>query len=306
MNLSLPQLGEIHSSDLTASCPRAAYHRLRSEVNREVGTALFRGLSAGIALERIHASLEVEACADAAQSFADSCVNEGLKKLAEEGRVPSDAILAGLGDIANEIAGVLEAYCRRLGPHFDRCSLIGVEVPVRMELGDGRPPFASHLDLAVHSPGTELLPEGMIVLDWKWTDAAPTQAFLDRSPQLAAYWLAPREGSYLADPALGLWESAPAYPRVGWVHLPNLRPVGRKTTYEDPETGESTTLSKGDERPLDKIVRWCRFRPESAATARFNLLHHVDMLRAGFFPQIPDKTGCHLCQSRDWCSSAAH
>ena len=300
MRLKLPQLAEVHTSEMSDACPRSAYHRLRGELDAEVGLALFRGLAEGMALEVVHNSGEVEASGALAESIVDSAVNEALKKLAEENRKPSESVQRDINAIAKEMVEVTEAYCRRLGKCFDADQrLIGVEVPIRCGDPTWAYPFASHIDLLTEDRHNHRL------WDWKWCEEQPTQAYLDRSPQLASYWYGYRYGEVLTSPELGLWETPERWPTVHWIHLANLKPVKRKTTFTTPE-GEMIELKKGDERPLSSIIRTCRFKAENADRVRDEIAHRMEMMCEGFWPQIPDKVGCHLCDSRDWCASAAY
>jgi hypothetical protein len=204
--------------------------------------------------------------------------------LTDEARLGTDSII---GDIAIACGRIHEVMSHVGG------DLVGLELPCRMTLVlDGVPiNFASHIDALVrHSWGYS-------ILDWKWRMDSPTQAGLDRDLQLGMYRLMADRGHFLIG---GGWRVLEGRARVGIVHLPYLRPVGRKTSWVDPETGEQIELLKGDARPIERAVRWANHRHLVAIVSAFE--ERVRMIRAGLFPAMPSMVECMTCESEAWCS----
>lgn len=268
----------IHSSDLTAACPRAVELRLDGKAIGEYTTALFRGQLAGVALEILHGqglkgSVKGVVCVEATTRVLDMA--------ADENRPPSDAVMRELEAIQAEVTGALTLYVGRFRDYFAQCKIIGCEVPVSWE-SDGLQ-FASHLDLLFREPNGDLY-----VWDWKWRDQSPMFAYLSRNMQLAMYALCCRDGQVRVG---GEWVRLNQWPVAAWVHLPNLEPYKR--------AGEG--YRKGDARPLDKIVREVRYDDSSRDTIIREVMLRKAMMDAGHFPAIPDPVGCHLCDCAAHC-----
>lgn len=268
----------IHSSDLTASCPRAVQLRLEGKAVGEYPTALFRGQLAHAALEIMHGR-DLEADVNAVVD--DEATEKVLATAEAENRPITEAVARELGAIQEEVVEVLELYVKRFADYFAQCKVIGTELPVSWR-ADGID-FASHIDLLFREPNGDLY-----VWDWKWRSDSPMYGYLSRNMQFAMYAMCCREGRIQIG---GEWIALRQWPVVAWVHLPNLRPYTR--------AGEG--YAKGDERPLDRIVREVRYGDASRATILRELELRRAMMTAGLFPAIPDPLGCHLCECQAHC-----
>lgn len=271
----------VHSSDLTAPCPRAVQLRLEGKAVGEYTTALFRGQLAHAALEIVHQEGLTE-CDDAIpQTVCNEATEKVLATSEAENRPITEAVARELGAIQDEVVKVLELYVKRFADYFAQCKVIGTELPVSWR-GEGIE-FASHIDLLFREPNGELY-----VWDWKWRDESPMYGYLSRNMQFAMYALCCRDGRVQIG---GEWIALRQWPVVAWVHLPNLRPYTR--------SGEG--YARGDERPLDRIVREVRYGDASRTTIMRELKLRQAMMSAGLFPAIPDPLGCHLCECQAHC-----
>ena len=294
-------IAEVHTSDLTEACMRRTYHRRRDEQDPEATTALCRGLMAGECLRYLH--LNGMGDIDGAMLFGERAL---LIQLEQEGRHPSDAVKKNWDKLTAEVRSAVELYAQRFGPRFDRCELIGCEIPIRWtyEPEWGEPiELASHLDLIYRDTENVFLHgEGKLwVPDWKWRDKSPTSDYLARNLQFALYWLMVRYGSIQTDEDLDIWVELGEWPQMAWIHLPHLEPYKRATPRTDRLTGEVIQYKKGDARPDSTVMQPVYFHPDNEASILAELEMRRAMFAAGHYPINPDPVGCNICPSEKHC-----
>lgn len=280
----LPLIQEFHTSELTANCLRSVYHRHKGETESSMTTALYRGLLAGAALEFLHGKhLDRNLCMTA--------VNQAAAKVEhvaqDENRPLSDSVTANLADIHAEVFKVCEFYCGRFADPFAKCRIIGTELPIRCDIDvDGEAiHFASHLDLLFRHPDSSLVFD-----DFKWREETPTAQYLARNLQFAMYAYALRFGEVQTPD--GEWVSFAIWPIGRWIHLPGLKPYARN----------GPDYKAGEHRDIDKIIRTVPFDDSSEAPILNEFAQRVRMARANFWPTNPDPVGCHICDSRMFCT----
>lgn len=311
---SLLVIDEIHSGDLSRSCPMQVKLKQEHKWKNEMPTAMFRGSFAGKALELLHfrhkpeewnISDNVHGCLiDAAISVNSECERDG--------RMLTDAVIKNMDVITKEVTTAVQAYINRFASKFAKCELVGVEIPMRMSLkhGDGTFKFASHYDLVFIDPDN-VWGQGAgrwHLWDWKWLDKMPVYEYLIRAKQPQLYQLCLYLGwsllpnKFTGDKGTeGTWIQAKKWVSTALIYIPSLKPYARKTTDLNPSTGVLTEFKKGDERPMSRIVRRCTMRKDRIKDIAHSLLELPRMMRDGHFPAIPDKLGCRLCESSDWC-----
>ena len=141
----------------------------------------------------------------------------------------------------------------------------------------------------------------LIVIDWKWRIEAPTRAYLARNYQFYLYWLCCLKGKILACPWVDGWLEYGESPQMLWCHLPYLKPFKRKTTIKS-EDGDDTVYTKGDERPIQNILRPVNYKQACANQMLDDLTERVNALRSGFYPKSADPIGCQICDAREFCT----
>ena len=299
------RLAEIHTSELTASCLRKVQHRLNGEVEGAATTALYRGLVAGRACELMHqmgfdqdpSSITVAAAADT------------QKQLADENRMLSEAVENNRQDILAEVTDVLHLYRDRFGPAFERCTLIGTEVPARWSLSENgvllndQYEFASHLDLVVRDTHNSFgYGKGrIIVFDWKWRADQPSHQYLARNMQFALYYMMVKYGSLKCGPEGFEWVDFGEPPVLVWFHLSSLKPYTRRTTaYND--QGEEQEFVKGDWRPTRSILYRVEYDPEQEPNIISELQMRGKMIENDIFPLNPDPVSCRICDAEAFCT----
>ncbi len=267
-----------------AQCPRQAKLRIEGKEHAQAETALVRGLVAHKCLE--HGCSVAEAW-DAV-----------MADLIDEGRAVTAAVAAGRETIESEVADVVLRYLGRIAPLMEE--LVGVELPVSIEIGvDGMPVvFESHIDKLYIGADPLTGERSAVILDWKWHQSAPTSAYLTRNLQLGMYQYAVMHGGLHVDGwPWSLPEDLPL--ACYWVHLPHLKPYARKTTVN--KDGADVTYAKGDERPMRRVcyaatvTDWGRLEEGFAERVR--------MMRANFWPAIPEPTRCFICRSSYACAA---
>ena len=301
------ETSEWHTTDLTDHCPARVRLRLIGKISNRAPTAMVRGMAAGAALEFLH-DHKVDEWGTERASIEDA-INYGLcatrESVESDNRILTDAAEKALdSSIPKEMAPVLEAYVRRLGPIFEKTELIGTEVPIRLHDEGHGVQYASHLDLIVYDRkhGALGCGKGIVVLDWKWRKDSPSKAYLARNQQFLLYWLACRYGKLLLKSPFGeVWQQLDEFPCMAWVHLPSLKPYTRKTVVKN-DAGEEIEFKKGDDRPLRQIVRVVRFEETQAENALKSLSKKIEMYRKGFWPCNPDPVGCGICEAEDFCT----
>ena len=287
---------ELHTSDFDP-CPGRAQLRRDGAFDGVAGTALVRGLMVHTALELIHLSSDTPL-----EDILFKASKTTLATMEEEGRQPSEAVLANLETMTREIHRVLEQYIERVMPLTENWTLLGCEVPVYWELRDDVH-LSSHLDaLFITDDGIP------VIWDWKWRIAAAAVSDLSRSLQLACYWGAVASGNGLFQLPSGCegvihvqddWHRfEPCSPHAAWVDLPSLKPYARATMGTDDE-GRATQYVKGDPRPLSRVMRYVDFKITQLDNITAAALLRADMLLDGTAPFIPQ--GCSHCECEPWC-----
>ena len=287
--------GDIHTTDLTEPCLRKVLLRHQEKSEPVAPTALFRGLLAGKALEKLHFSGDVEEC------DYEVIWPELVAELASEGREPSESVITNRESIIGQVDTVVQTYKSRLMPLFDKCDVIGTELPCRLKIGEIN--FASHVDLLVRDTD-DVFGYGrgrILCIDWKFREEVPTRAYLSRNLQFAMYWLAILEGSVMTFPAFDQWEELNENAQMLWCHLPYLAPFKRKTTCKDAD-GNPVTYFKGDDRPINNILRDVNFKTECIDSIKRDMTERVEVMRAGYFPKSPEPVRCTTCDVREFCN----
>ena len=282
----------VHTSELMNPCPRQAKLRIEGKEHRTAETALVRGLVAHAALQGVSEEHELTTC-----TAVELAWDETARKLIEEGRSMSAAVVDGEEAIKDEVHRTVDRYRETVLPLVGE--LVGCELPVSLAIYvDGEPVrFESHIDKLYIGADPLTGEESLVLLDWKYHQTAPSSSFLARNLQLGMYQYAVANGGVQVD---GWPWTAPALPlRCYWVHLPYLKPYGRKTTVT--EDGEPVVYEKGDARPIRRVMF-------SATVTDWDKLHagfaeRVRMMRADIWPAIPEPTRCMLCQSNYACDA---
>ena len=286
---------DIHSSDITEPCLRRVLLRHQNKCEPVAPTALFRGLLAGKALERLHFAGDVKP-----EDYPDMW-GALVHELSTEGREPSESVIRNKEDMIVQVDTTVCSYRERFMPLFDKCDVIGTELPCRVTFNEIN--FASHIDLlardtnGVFGYGADRI----LCIDWKYRAEVPTRAYLSRNFQFAMYWLAILEGSVMTYPAFDHWETLGENAQMLWCHLPYLAPFKRKTTCKDAD-GNSVVYSKGDERPVNAIFRDVNFKTECIDSIKRDMTERVEVMRAGYFPKSPEPVRCTTCDSREFCT----
>lgn len=300
---------ELHTSDFDP-CPARAILKREGKFEGVAGRALFRGLVAHSALEEVHASHQ-----DGKEWALKNCADKIIADLTNEGREPSDSVMANLPAISKEIEGMVAQYEKRVIPFCDakEYTFLGTEVPVYWELSP-EVFLSSHVDILFIDGNNR-----PIIWDWKWRVSASAVSDLSRSLQLACYWacLASGEGMVKLDDDKVLildidkragwaiqgdgWSYPPtgsAVPLVSWIDLPSLKPYARATMGKD-EQGNAVSYVKGDDRPLDRIIKSIDHKVSQVEAIRKSALLRAEMIINKTAPYIPQ--GCSHCESEPWC-----
>ena len=298
------RLDEIHSSELTSHCLRQVYHRLNSEVQGVATTALYRGLVAGRACELLHQ----QGFHSDPSEIVVSAASDVQKTLAEENRMLSEAVENNRLDILAEVTNIVNLYVERFGPKFERCHLIGTEVPARLSIGEGEVDpqtmyFASHLDLVIRDKENVFGygHDRIIVFDWKWREDQPSHQYLARYMQFALYYLMVKNGSLKCGPEGFEWISFEEAPVLVWFHLPSLKPYARRTTAFN-DAGEEQEFVKGDFRPLRSILHRVEYDANQDIRIIEELRMRATMIENDVFPLNPDPVSCRICEAEAFCT----
>lgn len=276
---------EVHSSDMSAECPRSVQLRHEGKIIGEMTTALYRGNVWHEAASSLHAI----GIADGISSHVSLAHAKVFATADKENRPFTPAVVKNAGEVREEIEELLAEYADRIPPYLSAMTLIGTEIPIRLTLDiDGVPQdFASHLDLLFRAP------RGLHVYDWKTGEDQPGYDFLRRSPQMGLYPLAVAEGEVLID---GEWVSLMEWPSMTWVHVNALKVYKKATT-----NGAGESFKKGDKRTLDKILMDTGITATGRNAIIAELSDRVRMFRAGLYPTNPGEQRCRLCESRTFC-----
>jgi hypothetical protein len=283
----------IHTSELLNSCPKQAQLRIEGKEHRTATTALVRGLVAHAALE--HITCEPEMTTDSAVELG---WDETARKLLDEGRTMTAAVIADEDAIKLEIEAVCDKYREHMAGRVHE--LVGCEIPISLDIDiDGEPiRFESHADKVYVGADPLTGEQAVVLIDWKYHATVPSSAYLARNLQIGLYQYAAMHGGLQVDG--WPWIMPDGLPlRAYWCHLPNFKPYGRKTTVV--EDGEPVEYQKGDTRPPNRIFYAATLNsPERMLEA---LAVRVRMMRADIWPAMPDPTGCYLCQSSYACDA---
>ncbi len=285
----------IHSTELSAACPRAAKLRIDGRASNVTASALYTGALLDAACGYVH-QYDEWARADFAMTYAVKWVEA---RTHAEGRVLSDAVVESQDKIVSNCTTLLLEYMRRFHHRFQQCSLVGVQTPIRWRHMFGPNHFESHLDLVLqdHDGVLGVGPNRLVVIDWKGTLQNPTHDYVVRNAQLMAYYGAVRWGEIMLGDE---WVSMDTWPEVGLLHLPSLKPYARATTATNAD-GSTTKYSKGDTRPDQSILKWARFSPKRWPDMFEELAGKVKMIEQDIWPMRPDPVGCYVCDARDAC-----
>lgn len=220
------------------------------------------------------------------------------KTLESEGRVLTPAVEQSMGETIEDIVSICTDYVERLGPKFEKWTLLGCEIPVRWKYAQRFPEFASHIDAMFRDERGNL-----VIIDWKLRDTAPTYAYLSRNMQLACYYACALEGKFLLSDGLSSeWKSFGEESRCVWVHLNHLQKFGRKTKCED-DRGMEREFSKGECRPIRMTWREVEYANTTAVEdIRSELILKARMIKNDTFPTNPDPIGCSLCEAESFCT----
>lgn len=287
-------VAEFHTSDISDPCLKHVQLRHDGKVIGDTPGALYRGQLFNDALGILYTRNAWDRPACEAAIVAASKGVEAKSKV--ENRPFTKAVAESLTTHNAEVLALVVQYAQRFAPRSDD-KLIGVELPVRFTLEherlDAPAEFASHLDLLYRRGDGRL-----VCPDFKLRKDSPSPAFLQRWPQGAIYWLAIRYGTVLVNDD---WITFEEWPVMQWIDATNLAPYGK--AYTHPGTGE--VFKKGDVKPEGRIVLHAPFLPQGEQAARDMLAERVAMMRAGFFPAMPDVEGCGYCDARSGCPTFA-
>lgn len=275
---------DLHTTDLTAACPKSVELRLHGRVIPQGTGALFFGNLWHAAVKKLY-----EAHGTPTQCVMDA-MPEVIAAMKEEGRELTKATEEGRHEDAATIIKWLTVY----STNYMIDGEVHLEVPCRITLEvDGEPQnFASHIDLLqVNSR--------VLVRDWKSQEESPTPAFLSRNLQLGLYWLMVRYGQVMIG---GEWVRIGKSPTVQWLHVRSLNPYGKATEATD-ENGQKRKYAKGEARPYGSVVKTIVYADEQESAIIEALATRVRMFRAGLHPAIPDPVGCFVCESNQFCPS---
>lgn len=285
---------EIHTSDLTGPCLRRVELRLNGKASASTESAKFFGLLWG----------EVAAACHDNSDFTDPFViallpkarDRVIAKAKEENSPVSPVVTRDMTDTLAEIGALVRVYRERCVPMIGK--FLGCELPIRATFDvDGEPvEFASHLDLLFRDKDGRL-----VVWDWKAGKDAPSFYELSRNMQFGMYGLACRYGSVMLGDE---WIEFEEWPSLYWVHVQNLYPFGRATTTKewDGTAWTERKYTKGESRPIDKIVIPSGVYPEGESEIMRRFAEHVRMRRSGIMPAIPGEH-CMFCDSVRWCEN---
>jgi len=288
---------ELHTSDFDP-CPGRAQLRRNGAFDGVAGTALVRGLMIHNALEMLHYNSDMTS-----EDILSSSSSKTLSVMEDEGRTPSDAVMNNLPTLVRQMHAVLVQYRERVLPITNKWTLLGCEVPVYWKL-------RKDVHLSSHLDAMFMNEEGSIIFwDWKWRATSASISDLSRSLQLACYWAALASGQGLFQFGEGFgdeiltevedgWYSARCIAHGAWVDLPSLKPYSKATMGTD-DQGRSCQFTKGDPRPMGRVIRYVDFKQSQIEKIKESALLRADMLINETAPFIPQ--GCSHCECEPWC-----
>ena len=208
-----------------------------------------------------------------------------------------------LPTLVRQMHAVLVQYRERVLPITNKWTLLGCEIPVYWELRKDVH-LSSHLDVMFMDQGGNI-----VFWDWKWRVTSASICDLGRSLQLACYWGAIASGQGLFQFGEGFgneiltevedgWYSIRSSACGAWVDLPSLKPYSRATMGTDDE-GRACQFSKGDPRPMGRVIRYVDFKQSQIEKIKESALLRADMLINETAPFIPQ--GCSHCECEPWC-----
>ena len=246
---------EVHSSDLSARCPASAGYRRAGLINVAVPMAMFRGLSAGRAIEIM---LEESTTVDGVPDACTRAVRESDVKVQEEGRFHN----LDLKKVCSELIETLAFFPERAETAYKDYDLIGQEIPIRWIVGfleredeKHTVEFASHLDALYRHKETGQLK----IVDWKWTKDSPNWHYSQMNLQMRSYMAAMQRGEFMmngfyVDMVDYFGERLSVEAELFWI--PGLMPYKRRTTVS--VEGVEQVFHKGDHRPITKILHYAQ------------------------------------------------
>ena len=289
-----PELREIHTSDLCDPCMHRVQLRLEGKIVPSVATAMSRGLLVHQMLQLMHERDEWDP-----EVIIKDAVGEMLNGIEDEQRSLTTAASDKLDSTLSDSIRLGELYADRFRERFQKCKLIGCELPVSWDVDPSLPRFASHIDLMVRDQDGVFGqgPNALLLFDWKTSKESPTAGYLGRHLQLICYWASVRFGRVMIEDT---WVPMGEFPRTVYVHIPSLKPYYNTAVGKD-DRGEKKTYRRGDMRPDRSVLRFPEFRPDRADDAVEHIKSRMAMIEGGVFPKTVTETGCHICEARDWC-----
>lgn len=276
---------EFHTTDLTEPCLKSVQLRHEGKRIARMTSALYRGCLWHEAARMLH---ERDAWENDLFSLVLQSNDLVMARSKEEDRPISEACERNRHETMAEVGKLLARYTMLFSGIFRRAKLIGCELPVRLTMDvDGEPAeFATHADLLFRGH------DGALCLwDWKTGEDSPTWEYLTRNLQFGMMHMGVAHGEVCVGD--DHWVRFNEAPMMKWVHVNYLAPYGRTTTVGD------VTFKKGDARPIESVLRDIPVNDEGVIVDEFST--RVRMARAGHFPMIPSETGCHLCESNQFC-----
>lgn len=276
---------DLHTTDLTAACPKSVELRLQGKAIPQGTGALFLGNLWHASVKKLY-----EAHGGPTQCVMDA-MPEVIAAMKEEGRELTKATEEGRHEDAATVTKWLTVYAA----NYMIAGKVYLEVPCRITLEvDGEAQnFASHIDLL------QITESHVVIRDWKTQEDSPTPAFLSRNLQLGLYWLMVKHGQVFID---GEWKRVARNSVVQWLQARSLSPYGKATDATD-ENGQKRRFAKGEARPYGSVVKSILYADEQEPAIIEALATRVRMFRAGLHPAIPDPVGCFVCESNQFCPS---
>ena len=301
----LPPDYDVGTTMLQESCMKRIELRVLGKSIGEMPGALYKGNVGHAALEQLHREPAETWC----EATVERCVAQGVReteqRAEDENRPMTEAVVKDQQDTSKELTALINHYVERRRDYIAKSEVLGVEVPIRWKeeldgVAGGPVSFASHVDLLYRDPDGQL-----VIADFKFKAESPTMAYLSRSLQLGAYFIACAYGRVMLDQG-GIterWVSLGEYAEAELIDMLQFKPYNRATMVVDKETGEEIRYSKGDVRPLRNIIKRFSFLPEKENTIKSRIAERVLLMRAGIWPANPDPLGCHFCDVRMACDN---
>ena len=319
-------IDELHTSTLTNRCAMSAALALQGLTNKIVETALFRGQLAHEIMDFVHRY----GVWDASEINFPNLLQKTCDKFEREGRKLEPVVLRDMQKNLEEVAKLCTHYMARRKDYFAQCTILGVEAPMRwvMEVGSHAPiKMATHCDLIYRDPNGEItVGDYKLNEDWftmaggqidelagcskngepkaiKLADQLPTIDYLGRNPQFAMMSLMVNYGAvHLNVGGRDEWVEFDENPWLEWVNLNSFKPYSAACKVRE-FGGGLREYKKGDERPMSVLIRRWRDSMEKQNLAKSHIAKRVLVFEHDLYTPNPDKLGCFLCASKEWCDS---